>query len=285
MFPKLFQLGPITLRTYGLFIALGFLAALGVASHLRRREGLPTEHLSNLALWMIGTGIVFARAAYVIEHWKKEFADVPFTAVLRIDQGGLMFFGGFIGALLTLVLYAKLRRESFLGLADLLAVVLPLGHAFGRIGCFFFGCCHGKITVSGMNICFPKNSPAWNLHTQMFHDNPDAIPYFSRASAAQCLNHQSLPVVPTQLIEAAANFLVFFLLFFLYRRPNRATGFITGLYLMLYAVLRFAIENLRGDIRATPLLSLSIAQTIGLGTFLLGAIITAFALCRARRQG
>lgn len=269
MYPILLRLGPLTLHTYGLFIALGLLATLCVATWLRRREGAPTEHLQNLALWMIVSGVFFSRVAYVVEHW-SEFAEQPFYAVLRIDQGGLMFYGGFLGAIVALLVYARARRESFLGLSDLICTVLPLGHALGRIGCFFFGCCHGRLADSAFGVSFPRNSPAWVLQV-----GEGLIPETAT---------KSLPVLPTQLFEAGANLLVFLLLLFLYRRGNRRDGFIAGLYVMLYAVMRFLLEYTRGDERYTTFLSLSISQTIAAGLFLLGAGVAGFALCHKKKQ-
>jgi len=273
MFPKLLELGPLTLHSYGLFLALGFIAAIYTASWLRVREGQSDQDVSNAALWMVAAGIFGGRLAYVIEHWRVEFAHAPFMEVLRVDRGGLMFYGGFLGSVLAMGLYARFRREPFTAYSDLFATVLPLGHALGRAGCFLSGCCHGKTTASWMGVSFPNGSPAWK-------EFPACVGH----DAARCATHGSLPVIPTQLVEAAANLIIFVLLFFLYRRPDRANGLTTGAYLMLYGVLRFGVELLRGDDRVTTFLALSIGQTISLGVFTAGAIFLARALCCGKRN-
>ena len=280
MFPKLFQLGPVTLHTYGFFVALGFISAIYISCWLRRREGQPDADVSGVALWMVAAGIFFGRVAYVMEHWTAEFAAAPFPAVLRVDRGGLMFFGGFLGAVGAMALYARFRRTPFTVLSDVYSVTLPLGHALGRLGCFFYGCCHGKITSSWAGVRFPVDSPAWSLHSQMLCECPGEIPEAFRAAAAQQLERASLPVLPVQFIEAAANFAIFTALFFVYKRPGRVNGVVTGLYLMLYGVFRFLIELLRGDDRMDTFLGLSIGQTIALGVFLSGALSMAWALAR-----
>ncbi|MCL1888350.1 MAG: prolipoprotein diacylglyceryl transferase [Kiritimatiellaeota bacterium] len=283
MFPKLLQLGPLPLHTYGFFVALGFISAVYTAGWLRRREGLPDKPVMDGVMWMVGSGIFGARLAYVIERWGAEFASAPFTAVLRVDRGGLMFYGGFIAAVLTLALYARFRREAFTSLSDVFCVVLPLGHALGRLGCFFFGCCYGKNTSSWMGVCFPRHSPAWNEHYKGLISSLDAIPPAYRFAAEQKIPSASPPVLPTQLIESAANFMIFALLLLAYTRPGRAKGMVTGLYLMLYGAARFALEFLRGDERSTVFLSLSIGQTISIAAFAAGAVVTTLTVWQARR--
>lgn len=257
MHSELLQIGPFTLRAFGLCMALGFLLGWQAAVWLCRRTGQDPDRLTSLLTWLMLSAIVGARTAYVLEHWRSEFADQPF-AVLRIDQGGLMFYGGLIAAALLLVAYARARRQPLLEVTDLVLAVVPLGHAFGRLGCFFHGCCYGKVTHAWYGVCFPKGSPAWWEQTASV---PPLLP-----QAAAC----SLPVIPTQLLECGGNLLLFAALFALYPRRHRQPGLITGVYLASYAVLRFAIESLRGDPRLA-LGHLSISQAISLAVLAAGA--------------
>jgi phosphatidylglycerol:prolipoprotein diacylglycerol transferase len=259
MHSELFHLGPFTLRAFGLLMALGFLAAGYAAVRLARGTHRNADYLSTLVVWLMVAGVIGARLAYVAEHWSSEFAG-HLEALYRIDQGGLMFYGGAAGAGVALYLFARLRRERFFELTDLLLAVLPLGHAFGRLGCFMHGCCHGRITASGIGIAFPRHSPAWVLHVQA-----GLLP-----ETAAC----SLPVIPTQLIESAANLTLFAVLFWLYRRHHGRTGLITAIYLMSYAAIRFYVESLRGDLRQ-PVGPLSISQAISLAVFLAGLLLLA----------
>ena len=262
----LLQIGSLPpLRSYGLCMALGFLLGWLAAVRLGKRVGQSSDSLASLLTWLMVASIFGARLAYVIEHWSSEFARNP-MAVLRVDQGGLMFYGGLIMAALTLALYAHIHRQRLLELTDLILAVLPLGHAFGRVGCFLHGCCYGKITTAWYGVRFPKESPAW-------WEQATATPPLIGRDALH-----SLPVIPTQLIEAGANALLFAALFSLYARRHRQRGFITGCYLIGYATLRFSVEGLRGDPRLA-LGPLSIGQCISLGLFAIGC----FCLARSRK--
>lgn len=269
MHSELFSLGPFTIRAYGLCMALGFLLAWQAATWLCRRTQQDPEPLAAILMWTVIAALIGARTAYVLEHWQAEFANAP-AQIIRIDQGGLMFYGGFIGAALALIAYSLIHKRHLFTTTDLLTAVLPAGHALGRIGCFFHGCCYGKLTNSSIGICFPRGSPAW-------WDQLYATPPLITQQTAQ-----ALPVIPTQLIEAGANALIFVLLFTLYPRRYQQRGFITGCYLIAYAILRFSIENLRGDPRLL-IGPLSIGQTISLATLTLGTIFITTAL-RTRKH-
>lgn len=262
MHPDLFSIGFLHVKTYGCCMALGFLIAWQVLAHLCGRVGRRFEALGNLLVALMVSGIVGSRIAYVIEHWQTEFAAHPID-VVRIDQGGLMFYGGFILAAIVFGLWCAAKRESPLAVADLLCVAIPVGHAFGRIGCFFYGCCYGKQSASSLAVSFPRGSPAW--YEQL---NAGEI-----ASSAT----QSLPVLPTQLFEAAANLALFAALFFVYRKFRRGTA---AAYLVGYAVIRFAMEYVRGDPRAA-VGPFSISQTISLALLVAGVLL-ALASCRRK---
>lgn len=259
MHSALFSIGPVTVRAYGLCMALGFMFGWICASRLCKKTGQPSEWLSSFLSWLMISAVVGARTAYVIEHWRAEFADNP-AAIIRVDQGGLMFYGGLIGAALTLVLYARLIRKPVFAITDLVLAVVPLGHALGRIGCFFHGCCYGRLTDGWWGVHFPQYSPAW-------YEQLNANPPLITAQATE-----SLAVIPTQLIEAAANLLLFIVLFRLYPSLHLKRGRITGLYLTGYATLRFLIEYLRGDPRYA-IGPFSIGQTISLALFLFGLFL------------
>ena len=264
MHPDLFSIGFLHIKTYGCCMALGFLAAWHVLSFLCRRIGRQFDPLGNLVISLMASGVIGSRIAYVIEHWGAEFAADPWS-VLRVDQGGLMFYGGFVLSAAVFAGWCFFRREKPLEVSDLLCVAVPLGHAFGRIGCFFFGCCYGKQSGCAMAVSFPRGSPAW--YEQL---NAERI-----SSVAK----ESLPVLPTQLFEAGANLLLFIALFVLYRRFGRGT---TALYLIGYAIIRFCMEYLRGDPRAA-VGPFSISQTISLVLFLAGvALLVGLVNARSR---
>jgi phosphatidylglycerol:prolipoprotein diacylglycerol transferase len=253
MYPDLIDLGFLHLKTYGACMATGFLICWTLVERLSGRKDL-----SNMLLSLMAAGVLGSRAAYVIEHWQSEFAAHP-ENIIRIDQGGLMFYGGFILALAVFLAWCLARREKALALADLLAAVVPLGHAFGRIGCFFYGCCYGRDSDAWCAVTFPAGSPSWHEH-----------------------GRRMVSVLPTQLFEAAALLALFAALMVLWRRRGGRDGLILGAYMAGYAVIRFGMEYLRGDPRAA-VGPFSISQTISIGLFLAGAATVAYAL--RRRKG
>ena len=261
MHSELFQIGPITLRMYGLCMAFGFLAAWRMLTILCKRTGQNADQVAMLLTWVMVAAIIGARTVYVAEHWADEFARNP-MAVFRLDQGGLVYYGGFIGAMIPYIAYARYHRKSFFVMADISAAVLPLGQAFGRVGCFMHGCCFGNRTDTCCGVSFPKGSPAWWEQV--------------KAGLISDIAPRSLPVIPTQLIESAATLALFAVLFTLYPRHHQRRGFISGLYLIVYAVLRFGIEYLRGDPRAA-VGPFSISQAISLALLAVGAGCVAWA--------
>ena len=194
MHPDLISLGFLHIKTYGAFMALGFLAAWQVLAWMCRRTGRNPEPCTNLIMLMMISGVVGARIAYVVEHWATEFAEHP-EMIVRVDKGGLMFYGGLILAIAVFFVWCRVKREKILPMADLFAVVIPLGHAFGRVGCFFYGCCFGRLSNASCAVSFPRGSPAW--HEQL---NAGLIAADARAA---------LPVLPTQLFEAVSVFILF----------------------------------------------------------------------------
>ena len=253
MFPDLVDLGFLHLKTYGACMATGFLLCWMLIEKLSGRKDL-----SNLLLSLMIGGVVGSRIAYVIEHWQAEFASNP-AAIIRVDQGGLMFYGGFILSFVIFFVWCFVKKENPLKLADLLAAVIPLGHAFGRIGCFFYGCCYGRDSDAWCAVTFPMGSPSWYEH-----------------------GRKMVSVLPTQLFEAAALLVLFGLLMWVWHRHvapstrHQAPGTITGLYLCGYALIRFGIEYLRGDPRAA-IGPFSISQAISIGMLIIGAVFIGLA--------
>lgn len=261
--PDLIDIGFLHLKTYGACMAVGFFVCSWLVERLSGRKDI-----SGLLMLLAILGIAGARCAYVIENWQTQFAADPWQ-ILRVDRGGLVFYGGLIAAIAGYFAWCIVKRESFTALSDHMCTVVPLGHAFGRIGCFFFGCCYGRRSECALAVHFPVHSPAWYAQLEAGEIAPDAP--------------HALGVLPTQLVEAAALLAIFALLAVLYARLKDRRGFLTGLYLALYALVRFGIEYLRGDPRA-EVGPLSIAQTISVCMFALGAFFIFRAARRARAE-
>ncbi|MBN1267995.1 MAG: prolipoprotein diacylglyceryl transferase [Kiritimatiellae bacterium] len=246
MHPICFYLGSRPIYWYGVMTALGFLAAVVHWSLLARRERRDPGFGSDLAFWAMIGGILGARVAYVLAHLDVFLAE-PLT-ILRIDQGGLIYYGGFIGGTLAIVLFARRRHLPLPYIADFTVTGLPLGHALGRIGCFLNGCCYGSPSGALPGVQFPEGSEPW-------------------------LSYPDTPLHPTQLYEFGWNLLVYAVLFRAYRRYPR-NGRTFCLYLLLYPLGRFALEFLRGDQRL-HWLGLTAAQVISLGLLAAGAALWA----------
>jgi phosphatidylglycerol---prolipoprotein diacylglyceryl transferase len=239
-----FELGPVTIYWYGVFVAIGFMAAFWTASWLARREGLPPEIISSLAPWLIGGAIVGARLFYVITYWNTEFVGKPIWEIFMLRRAGLVFYGGFIGAAVASIFYARYRGVNVWKLADVAGPSVALGHVFGRFGCLMTGCCFGKPSTLPWAIQFPQDH--WT---------------------------QGIPVHPTQMYEAGLNLLLFFGLLWLYRRKN-FDGQIMAVYLAGYAVLRSVVEVFRGDHQVLFFGgALTPAQFVSIGIFSAGALV------------
>lgn len=264
MHPFLFELGPISLKSYGLAIALGFLSGIYLTSYLLKRYGVGSELVVRLAVWTLVGGLVGARLLYAIVVWEDTLA-APLSVLF--STSGFVFYGGLIGGLAVAAYFCRRYALPYWWLGDAAAPTLALGQAFGRIGCFMFGCCYGRVCDPAWGVAFPRHArhgevvgaPAYLAH-------PDP-------------NHPgwSLSVVPTQLWEAGALFLLCALLIYLFRR-RRYVGETLLVYLISYGMVRFVLEFWRGDPRGA-LWGLSTSQLIA---FLL--IVFALAMIPSRRK-
>ncbi|MGB0420034.1 MAG: prolipoprotein diacylglyceryl transferase [Limisphaerales bacterium] len=217
MQPIAFHLGSMPVHWYGILVALGFLAGFWTASRRAALDGLAPQAVADIGPWLIAGGLLGARGLYVLTFWETEFASEPWTHVFNIRQGGLIFYGGFIGAVLLGMVYLRKHRLPTLKVGDALAPSIALGHAFGRLGCLMTGCCYGKTCELPWAISFPRD------HITHPH-----------------------PVHPTQIYESAFNFLLYGALAWAYRR-KRFDGQIFAIYLLAYAILRAFNEHFRGD--------------------------------------
>jgi phosphatidylglycerol:prolipoprotein diacylglycerol transferase len=244
MHPLLFKIGPLTLHTYGLMVAIGFLAAFYVAKREFVRRGLPGDFLDNVILPLMAASLLGARFVYFAVNGFHDLWAAPLS-FFRIWEGGLVFYGGFIFGFLFLVFYARRRNAPFMAVTDALAAPLLLGQAFGRLGCFSAGCCYGRPTSSFLGVVFT---------------NPDTLaPRF-------------VALHPTQLYSAAGDLLLFAGLY-LFRSKLLSRGAATAYYLIGYGMGRFLIEFIRNDDRGFVFLHLTPSQwisfvMIGLGLFI-----------------
>jgi phosphatidylglycerol:prolipoprotein diacylglycerol transferase len=251
--PIAFNIGWLTVHSYGVMMAIAFIVGLWTASRRGLREGIPPEKIMDIGPWLIVGTILGARIMYVATYWHEEFAGRPFGEIFAVWNGGLVFYGGLIGATLAGVLYARLKHIALWKLADVLAPSIALGYVFGRIGCLLNGCCYGRACDMPWAIRFPVG-------------NLNGAPTF--------------PVHPTQVYDSLLNLGLYFGLAWLYRH-KKFDGQVFATYLLCYAVTRSIVESFRGDYSPVHYhgpLHLTPAQLVGIGTFITGAVL--FAILR-----
>jgi phosphatidylglycerol:prolipoprotein diacylglycerol transferase len=229
--PIAFHLGPLTIHWYGIMIAVAFLVGLWTASRRAPRENISGERIADIVLWLMAGGILGARLVYVTTYWKDEFADQPLSEIFMIQHGGLVYYGGLIGASLAGFIYIRWKKLPLWKVADVLAPSIALGNFFGRIGCFFNGCCYGYPAHLPWAVQFPNQSYAW---------------YQQYQQGLVGKTGPSLPVHPTELYDAVNNVLLYLLLAWLFRR-KKFDGQVFATYLVGYAITRTIMEYFRGD--------------------------------------
>lgn len=144
MDPIAFRTSIINVHWYGIMMALAFLASLLSCIRLGKKIGRDAGFMSDLITWIMVSSIFGARLVYVLANF-GQFQAAPIT-MLYLWKGGLVYYGGFAGAAIGIMLFARSRRENLMRLYDIVCVALPLSHALGRVGCYLNGCCYGKPT-------------------------------------------------------------------------------------------------------------------------------------------
>lgn len=255
----IFELFGRPIQWYGLMFAGGFLAAVVHWAWLGKRTKRPAGLGSDLGLWIMVGGVVGARAAYVMANWKEHFST-NLGDIIRVDQGGLVFYGGFVGGVTACVLVSlfkrnkstwtlggRTRKEGTWSLGDFAVTALPLGHAFGRFGCWMHGCCYGRETTS-----------AFGIPTKFYGDNGQLL--------------ETLTCYPVQLFEVVGLLVLYVLCTMFYLR-NQIPGRVFAAYMMAYAVLRFCNEFFRGDERLATVTGFNAAQTTAILLFIAGGVL------------
>jgi phosphatidylglycerol:prolipoprotein diacylglycerol transferase len=215
--PIAFYLGTLPVRWYGVMMATAFFAGLWAATRRARLVNVSADVIADVTVRLLIGSIVGARMVYVTTYWKQEFASQPFSEVFMIQHGGLVFYGGLIGAFVASVGYLWWKHLPVWKIADVLAPSVALGSVFGRIGCLLNGCCYGR---------------------------PCDLPWAIRFPAS----HETLgqPVHPTEIYDALLNLGLYLGLAWWFRR-RKFDGQIFALYLIGYALCRSTVEIFRGD--------------------------------------
>jgi phosphatidylglycerol:prolipoprotein diacylglycerol transferase len=253
MFPILFRLDGLSVYAYGFFLILGMVVAGSLAILRVRKEGLSIsfERVADLFFYTVLSAIVGSRALFVLINFDL-YRENPLR-ILNIWGGGLVFYGGLVLAIGVAIAYMRWHRLPIWKLFDLISPFIALGLFFGRIGCFFAGCCYGKETALPWGVIFTDSNSLARLN---------------------------VPLHPTQLYDAANGLVIFLFLLWMERR-KAFDGQIFLLFILLYSTFRFFIEMLRGDPRGFLIQNL-ISTSQGIGIFL--AILSIFMLFFLKRR-
>ena len=239
-------------------IALAFLAGLWTATLRARRENISAERIADVTLWVMAGSVIGARFVYVTTYWKEEFANQPFREVFMVQHGGLVYYGGFLGATLAGTIFILWKKMPFWKTADVFAPSIALGSVFGRVGCLLNGCCYGRLTDLPWAITFT------NPQAHEFSGTP--------------LN---VPLHPTEIYDALLNFALYVFLAWLFRR-KKFDGQVFATYLLCYAIMRSLVEHFRGDYSDLHYhLGLTPAQWIGVPIFITGLALATILSRRA----
>lgn len=244
MKPELFEFLGMPIYSYRLLLAVAFVLCTLLAVRASERRSGGVRLVPLMGIWALGGALLGARTFYVLQYR----SPAEYWTAMVVWEGGLVFYGGLLGGAAAVAIHWRLRGTPFLKGADVVAPYLALGEAITRIGCFLNGCCHGALTHVPWGMRFPPGSVAYQAQL----DSGLITTADLRAHACH----------PTQLYMALGLLLVFGLLHPLRLRQLQA-GFTVCGYLLLYGILRFLVEFLRGD-SARSVFGMTVSQVISL---------------------
>jgi len=261
----------LPLHSYGFMAMLGFLAGLFAARRHARYAGISPESMTDFCIAALVGGILGARVFYVVQFSEQFFGPgIPIWNVLKIWEGGLVFYGGLFGGTAAMLAVTYSKREHVLNVLDVIAPSLSLGLAFGRVGCFLHGCCYGVPLQRNywFAVVFPPDAQPY----QIFHEAQRALGLSEPSGIflGRRVIPPGTPLFPSQLVSALYLLVIFAALAWLLRRRRRE-GMVAGWALVLYSICRFAVEFGRGDTRLPG--ELSVAQRISIFVFFAGLML------------
>src|SRR5881275_117983 len=239
MYPRLFELGPITVYTYGVLLAAAYLLGLQLARVRAKARGLDANRVLDLGIYIIIAALIGAKLLLLITDFRT-FSSNP-RELLTLARSGGVFYGGLILAVSVALVYIRKVGLPLWTTTDVFAPGIALGHVVGRFGCLFAGCCYGKPTKLPWGITFTNPFAAANVGTPL-----------------------GVPLHPTQLYEAGAELLILAVLLLTERKGRPFAGRTFWLYMLLYSITRFIIEFFRGDPERGTIFMFSTSQFISL---------------------
>lgn len=244
MYPILLDIGKLKFYTYGLFVAIGFFVALGVSERFAKNERIAQQHITTIFFLILIFGLAGARLLYVFINYDAYRNN--FLEIFSPWKGGLVFFGGFCMAVLSTAIFLKIKKLPLWNTADIIAPGIALGHAFGRVGCLFAGCCYGK---------------------------PCDLPIGIKFSHPESLAPLGVYLHPVQIYSVISNVLIFAILVWIFKH-RRFDGMVFLSYIIMYSLFRSIIEFFRGDFRGAFFFDfISLSQGIGLSVSVIALLL------------
>src|ERR1700726_3777477 len=226
MYPRLLELGPITVYTYGVLLAAAYLLGLKLAMVRAKTRGLDETRVLDLGIYIIIAALVGAKLLLLVTDVHTYISN-PHALLDLLREGGV-FYGGLILAVVVAIWYIRHVGLPLWTTTDVFAPGIALGHVVGRFGCLFAVCCYGKPTSEPWGITFTDPFAAANVGTPL-----------------------GVPPKPTRPYEAAAELVILVLRLATERKGRPYAGRTFWLYMLLYAVSRFIIEFFRDDPRGS----------------------------------
>lgn len=245
MLPYLNLFG-LKIPSYGLMMALAFIAAIVLCYYRAKKAGLDVDKILNLAIIAIITGMVGAYLLYIFVTYSfsEIIGSIKDGSFYVFKSGGLVFYGGFILAAVCCIGYVLVKKLSLAEYATAIIPSIPLAHAIGRVGCFMAGCCYGRVCDTVVSV----------IYTNPIGGAPVGVPVF-----------------PVQLLEAVLNLIIFAILL-VYTRKKAKSFSSVFLYLLCYSIVRFTVEYFRADEIRGIFLGLSTSQWISIALFVIGIV-------------
>lgn len=218
---------------YGVCFFLGIFIAAGVALLISPKKKVERYEVAYSGVYTMIGAMLGSKLLFIAVTLKTIIEEkIPLEAIIK---GGFVFYGGLIGGIIGLFIYCKIYKVPMAPICEIMATVLPLGHAFGRVGCFFAGCCYG----------IPHNGSFSYTYKYTYGTTPLGV-----------------PLLPVQLIEAISLLAIFVFMLTVYLKTKEKTGYAVALYMGMYPVLRFILEFFRGDSERGGFLFLSTSQWV-----------------------
>jgi len=267
--PKTFSVFGFSIALYGVIIACGILLGLTLADYDRKSRGLDGNTIWDVAMWGVPFGIIGARIYYIIFYWDSYRGDL--LSMINLRQGGLAIYGGVIGAIITVYVYARIHKESFFEIFDSISLGFLVGQSIGRWGNFF----NREVFGGYSNGLLAMRLPIDAVRAR------DITPALEK-TIIEGTNY--IQVHPTFLYESMWN-LILLVILFCYRKKKHFPGEIFCLYIAGYGVGRFWIEYIRTDRLYIGNTNIPVSMVVAVGMIVTAAVISCIQYRTVKQRG